>query len=127
MNKQLIDRYYDLTSDFNDSLSLIAILLIIHKKSELTFPELKTQLNELEFKADTIDNIEDIALTTESHDMGRLIRLLSPIDQLFVREKPRDIPSTITEGRKKFKKKIIRIVKCPKTKKRSFGLFGDAL
>lgn len=127
MDKRLVERYYDLSSDFNDSLSLIAILLIIHKKSELTFPELKTQLNELEFKSDTVDNIEDIALTTESHDMGRLIRLLSPIDQLFVRERVRNIPSSITEGRKKFKKKIIRIVKCPKTKKRSFGLFGDNL
>lgn len=127
MDKRLVERYYDISSDFNDSLSLIAILLIINKKSELTFPELKTHLNELEFKSDTIDNIEEIALTTESHDMGRLIRLLSPIDQLFVREKPRDIPSIITEGRKKMKKKIIRMVKCPKTKKCQYGLFGDSL
>lgn len=127
MNKRLVERYFDIASDFNDSLSLIAILLIIHKKSELTFPELKTHLNELEFKTDTIDSIEEIALTTESHDMGRLIRLLSPIDHLFVRERPRDIPSIITEGRKKMKKKVIRMVKCKKTKKGQYGLFGDTL
>lgn len=108
MDKRLVERYYDISSDFNDSLSLIAILLIINKKSELTFPELKTHLNELEFKADIIDSIEEIALSTESHDMGRLIRLLSPIDQLLVRERVRNIPSSITEGRKriKLKKKI---------------------
>lgn len=127
MDKRLVERYYDISSDFNDSLSLIAILLIINKKSELTFPELKTHLNELDFKADIIDSIEEIALSTESHDMGRLIRLLSPIDQLFAREKPRDIPNIITEGRKKMKKKVIRMVKCKKIKKGSFGLFGDML
>lgn len=127
MDKRLVERYYDISSDFNDSLSLIAILLIINKKSELTFPELKIHLNELEFKKDLIDNIEEISLTTESHEMGRLIRLLSPIDQLFVRERPRDIPSVITEGRKKFKKKVIKMVRCPKSKKVSYGLFGDVL
>ena len=127
MDKRLVERFYSLASDYNDSLSLIAILLIIHKKSELTFPELKTQLNELEFKVDTIDSIEDMALSIESHDMGRLIRLLSPIDQLFVRERPREIPSTITEGRKKFKKKVIKMVRCPKNRKVSYGLFGDVL
>lgn len=117
MDKRLVERYYDISSDFNDSLSLIAILLIINKKSELTFPELKTHLNELEFKKDMIDNIEEIALSTESHEMGRLIRLLSPIDQLFVREKPRDIPSIITEGRKKIKtKKKSRAKKVKKQK-----------
>jgi len=126
MNKHLIDRYYDLASDFNDSLSLIAILLIINKKSELTFPELKTQLSELEFNSDMIDSIEEVALLIESHDMGRLIRLLSPIDQLFVRERPRDIPSIITKGREVMKRRIIRAVKCPK-KKGSFSLFGDVI
>lgn len=123
MNKRLIERYYDVSSDFNDSISLIAILLIIHKKSELTFPELKTKLSELEFKDDTIDSIEELALSIQSHDMGRLIRLLSPIDNLFVRERPREIPSVITEGRKKMKKKMIKLVRCPKTKKCSLGLF----
>lgn len=127
MNKNLIERYYDTCSDFNDSLSLIAILLIINKKSELTFPELKNLLNELEFEEDIIDHIEDMALSIESYDMGRLIRLLSPIDQLFVREKPRDIPSVITKGREKFKTKSIRLVKCPKSKKITLGLFGDTL
>ena len=121
MDKRLVERYYSVASDFNDSLSLIAILLIIHKKSELTFPELKTHLNELEFKADIIDSIEEIALSTESHDMGRLIRLLSPIDQLFVRERPRMIPNVITLGRERIrtKKKAIK----NKTKQRVLNLF----
>lgn len=123
MDKRLIERYYDISSDFNDSISLISILLILNKKSELTFPELKNNLSELEFKSDTVDSIEDVALSIESHDMGRLIRLLSPIDQLFARERPRDIPSVITEGRKKMKKKVIKMVKCPKTKRCSLGLF----
>lgn len=127
MSKNLIERYYDTCSDFNDSLSLIAILLIVNKKSELTFPELKNHLSELAFKADTIDSIEELALSIESSDMGRLIRLLSPIDLLFVRERPRMIPSVITTGREKFKTKSIRLVKCPKSKKITIGLFGDTL
>lgn len=127
MNKKLIERYYDVCSDFNDSLSLIAILLIINKKSELSFPDLKTLLNELEFEEDIVNHIEDLTLSIKSEDMGRLIRLISPIDKLFVRERPRDVPSVITKGREKFKTKSIRLIKCPKSKKITIGLFGDTL
>jgi hypothetical protein len=125
MNKKLIDRYYEIASDFNDSISLISILLIINKKSELTFPELKAHLVDLDFNSDLLDDIEDVALSIESQELKRLVRLLSPIDQLFVRERVRNIPSVITEGRKKMKKKTIRVVKCKKTKKITLGLFGE--
>lgn len=102
---ELVERFYDIASDFNDSLSLIAIMLIVTKRSELDFVELKTTLCDLEFDGALVDQIEDLACSTPSHDMGRLIRLLSPIDKLFVREKPRDIPSIITKGREKMKNK----------------------
>lgn len=125
MDSKLINRYYDIASDFNDSISLIAILLIINKKSELSFPELKEYLGNLELGLKIVEDIEDIALSIQSSEMGRLIRLLSPIDLLFVREKPRDIPSIITKGRENIKKRLIKIVKCPKTKKNQFGLFGE--
>lgn len=121
----LITRYYDISSDFNDSISLMVMLLIINKKSELEFHELKDTLSNLEFDDVLLDNLEDVALNIESHDMGRLIRLLSPVDKLFVREKPRDIPSVVTEGRKKIKKKCIRMVKHKKTNKKVFSLFKD--
>ena len=127
MDSKLINRYYDIASDFNDSISLIAILLIINKKSEMTFPELKSYLSDLDLDLKTVEDIEDITLSIQSSDMGRLIRLLSPIDLLFVREKPRDIPSIITTGRENIKKRIIKIIKCPKTKKNQFGLFGEKL
>lgn len=105
MNIQLIERFYDIASDFNDSISLIAIMLIVTKRSELDFVTLKGVLCDLEFEASLVDHIEDLACSTPSHDMGRLIRLLSPIDKLFVREKPRDIPSIVTKGREKMKTK----------------------
>lgn len=105
MKKEVIERFYDITSDFNDSLSLIAILLIVNKKTELNFIDLKYKLCELEFNSDMIDDIEEVSLSIRSEDLGRLIRLISPIDGLFVREKPRDIPSVITEGRKRYKNK----------------------
>lgn len=116
MDINLITRYYDISSDFNDSISLMVVLLIINKKSELEFHELKDTLSNLEFDDVLLDNLEDVALNIESHDMGRLIRLLSPVDKLFVREKPRDIPNIVTEGRKKIKKKCISMV---------FSLFED--
>lgn len=117
MKLELIERYYDIASDFNDSISLVAVLLIIHGKTDLNFVDIKKQLSELEFDKSTIDAIEDIACSTPSHEMGRLIRLLSPIDQLLVRDRPREIPSVITLGRQKLKRE-------PKTKKQEpNGLF----
>lgn len=105
MKIELIERYYDIASDFNDSISLIAIMLIVTKRSELDFPTLKATLCDMEFDSGMVDQIEDMACSIPSADMGRLIRLLSPIDQLFVRERPRDLPSVITAGRAKMKNK----------------------
>lgn len=117
MKIELIERYYDIASDYNDSISLIAIMLIITKRSELDFPTLKASLCDMEFNSEMVDQIEDMACTIPSADMGRLIRLLSPIDHLFVRERPRDIPSVITEGRVRMKSK-------KKPKPRAVKLYG---
>lgn len=105
MHIQLIERFYDIASDFNDSVSLIALMLIVTKRSDLDFVTLKGILCDLEFDRALVDMIEDMALSIPSHDMGRLIRLVGPIDQLFVRERPRDMPSVITAGRAKMKTK----------------------
>lgn len=105
MKIKLIERYYDIASDFDDSISLIAIMLIITKRSELDFPTLKANLCDMEFDSMLVDQIEDMALSIPSGEMGRLIRLIGPIDQLFIRERPRDIPSVITSGRAKMKTK----------------------
>ena len=105
MHIQLIERFYDIASDFNDSVSLIALMLIVTKQSDMDFVTLKGILCDLEFDREMVDLIEDMALSIPSRDMGRLIRLIGPIDQLFVRERPRDIPSVITLGRAKMKTK----------------------
>ena len=57
MKLELIERYYDIASVFNDSISLIAVLLIIHDKTDLNFADIKEQLSELEFGKSTIDAI----------------------------------------------------------------------
>jgi len=105
VNKASLNRFYDVASDFNDSLSLIGILLIIHKKTDLDFVDIKHKLAELECDDEMIDHIEDLSLSIPSEDMGRLIRLIAPIDKLFARDKPRDIPNIITIGREQFKGK----------------------
>lgn len=105
MHIHLIERFYDIASDFNDSVSLIALMLIVTKRSDMDFVTLKGILCDLEFDAKLVDMIEDMALSIPTGDMGRLIRLIGPIDQLFVRERPRDIPSVITAGRAKMKTK----------------------
>ena len=102
---QLIERFYDISSDFDDSISLIALALIFTKRSDLDFVTLKNKLCDLELTQELIESIEDLAISTLSEDMLRLIRLISPIDNLFVRERPRDIPSVITAGRAKMRTK----------------------
>jgi len=113
VKKASLERFYSLASDFNDSLSLMAIMLIVHKKTDMDFVEVKGRLAELECDDCMIDSIEDLSLSIPSQDMGRLIRLLSPIDGLMVRERPRDIPSPVTLSRKSAKVKVSK----PKARK----------
>lgn len=79
----MINRYYDIASDFGDSLCLIAILLIINKKTDLNFVEMVEMLNSLKFDGGTLDNMEDLALMINNNDMRVFIKQILPLDRLI--------------------------------------------
>lgn len=83
-----IDRFYSVTADFNDNLSLIAILMVVTDRTQLGYIDFKQKLSSLCCE-DIIDTIEELSLSIDAKEMRRLIEKLGPIEELFIRERPR--------------------------------------
>ncbi len=81
----LISRFYDEASVFDDSLIIIALFLIFNKKTDDNIIELKTKLEDLVLSDSIVDSMIELQENYRSKEFKQIVNQLSDIDGLIQR------------------------------------------
>lgn len=81
----LISRFYDEASVFDDSLIIIALFLIFNKKTDDNIIELKTKLEDLVLSDSIVDSMIELQENYRTKEFKQIVNQLSDIDGLIQR------------------------------------------